>query len=277
MKFKTIFILFNIIILFSFLFIFLLPLLLLDASYSLLFWAKNWPLALFFVAILFVFNLFFASNWKLFLLVEKEDWPKLAELLRIELFQKHRFTRRNIRLFINASLLRSDMASVDSLEALLRERDPRTLRREATLFGTSWLLRNDNAGAEKFLEPWLSAKGVENQDWILFYYAFIMILQKKSAEAIPHLEKLLASSDTVLALLSIYLYGSLCTAAEKDPLERGRMAAVAEAKRSALAKKFSAERWSKETERAKGEVHIVILSKLIDEAGAWMFGGEKAV
>ncbi len=275
MKFKTIFILFNIIILFSFLFIFLLPLILLDASYSFLFWGKNWPLALFFVAILLVFNMFFASNWKLFLLVEKEDWPKLADLLKVQLFDKRRFSRRNIRLFINASLLRSDMAAVDSLETLLREKNPAALRREATLFGTSWLLRNDNAGAEKFLYPWLSAKGVENQNWIRFYYAFVLILQKKSIDSVPLLEELMKSTDMVLALLSAYLYGSMGAAAEKNIAQRERMVAAAEDKRLAFAKKFSAERWSKETERSKGEVHIVILSKLIDEAGAWMFGGVK--
>ncbi|MBU0935154.1 MAG: hypothetical protein KKI09_07255 [Spirochaetes bacterium] len=274
MKFKTIFILFNIIIAISFLFIFFMPVFILGSAYGLSFWGKNWPLALFFVGILAVFNAFFISNWKVFTLIEAENWEELSKILSIRLFEKKQFSRRNVRLFVNASLLRSDSEAIKRLENTLQAEKPALLCREATLFGTAWLLRNDPAGAEQFLTPWLDNKNVDNRDWLNFYYAFSLILQKRALEATSRLEALLNKPDRVLALLAAYLYGSLCVIAAPE-VDREHMRLKAEARRQDLAKAFTPERWSRETERAKGEVHVVVLSKLIDEAGTWMFKAAK--
>lgn len=273
MKFKTIFILFNIIIIISFLFIFFMPVLMLGTAYGLSFWQKNWPLAIFFMAILSAFNLFFIANWRVFSLIESEQWDELNKVLGHRLFEKRSFSRRNVRLYVNACLLRSDSAAIERLQHALEEHKPGLLKREATLFGTAWLLRNDPVGAEAFLGQWLSQKGVDNHAWLRFYYAFSLILQKRAAEASPHLEALLASGDKVLALLAAYLFGSLCAVASSDTAETQRIQSMAEARRQELAQTFTAERWSKETERSKAEVHVVVLTKLIDEAGGWMFRG----
>ena len=77
MKFKTIFLLFNIIIVISFVFIFFMPVFMLGADYGITFWQKNWPLAIFFVLILAAFNGFFLSNWQVFSLIEAERWDSI--------------------------------------------------------------------------------------------------------------------------------------------------------------------------------------------------------
>ncbi len=269
MKFKTIFALFNAILIFSFAFIFFMPFLLLGAEYSMPFWAKNWPLFLFFTAVLIGFNAFFVSNWQLFTLLESEDWDALGDLLGARVFEKKRYDRRTVRLLVNTALLRGDMAVVEKLESVLRSEKPVALRRDAVLFGAAKLLKNDTQASVVFLDEFADGKGVENPAWIAFYHAFSLVLVKRSPEAAPELEALIGSRDHVLAVLSAYLLGTLC-APSAAAVERDRLVGLAEARRADLFKRFGAIKWAREVERAKGEIHVVILSRILDEASAWL-------
>ena len=73
MKFRLIFIVFNVVLVISFLVIYVTPLLILGWSYTRIFWANNWYLPVIFVGIIGVLNAYFASNRKLFRLLENED------------------------------------------------------------------------------------------------------------------------------------------------------------------------------------------------------------
>jgi len=278
-KFKTIFVLFNVLLIFSFAFIFFMPLYLLGSDFLGTFWTTNWPLFLFFALVLVSFNAFFVANWRLFSLLEAEDWDGLGTLLSGRVFEKGRYDRRTVRLFINTALLRSDLPAIERLESTLRERRPKALRRDALLFAAARLLKNDAEASVAFLEEF--ARGGGRPDWLDFYYAFSLVLARRTGDAAPRLEPLLSAKDPVLALLAAYTLGVLC-APSASPEERSRRASLAEGRRDALARRFGAatggpasrgaERGSREIERAKGEVHIVILSKIVDEAGAWLFG-----
>lgn len=284
MKFKTIFVLFNVLLVFSFAFIFFMPFFLLGTEFLSTFWLKNWPLFTFFALVLIGFNAFFASQWRLFTLLEAEDWAGLADLLKVRVLDKGRSDRRTVRLFINTSLLRGDVASIERLESVLRERRPAALRRDALLFGAARLLKGDAPSSLAFLSEFVDAKGCDNPEWLGFYYAFALVMDKRAAEAAPRLEKALGSKDPVLALMAAYTLGSLCAPAA-NPEEKARLSSLADSTRITLAGRFGAmavsgaakgtERWSREIERAKGEVHIVILSKILDEAGAWLFGAKE--
>jgi hypothetical protein len=269
MKFKTIFALFNAILIFSFAFIFFMPFLLLGAEYSMPFWAKNWPLFMFFTAVLIGFNIFFISNWRLFTLLESEDWEALGSLLETRVFEKKRYDRRTVRLLVNTALLRGDMVVVEKLESVLRQAKPVALRRDAVLFGAARLLQNDAQASVLFLGEFADGKGVENPAWIIFYHAFALVLVKRALEAAPMLEASLGSRDYVLAVLSAYLLGTLCAPAV-HAVERERLVGLAEATRAALFKRFGAIKWAREVERAKSEIHVVILSRILDEASAWL-------
>ncbi len=271
MKFRTIFILFNAVIVISFLFVFLMPFFLLGPEYSLSFWTGNWYLALVFVLLIGGLNAFFIANWKVFILVEREDWGALAAHLVDRIFTRKRYGSRHVALLVNAYLLQSDVEGIERLERELGEKRPELLRKNAVLFGVTRLLRNRPAEAEAFFARFLEAKDVENREWLRFDYAFSLVLQRKAAEALPRLRGGLASRDAVLSLLAAYLLGSLGAAAASTEAERAELVALADATRERLKKRFPGQRWNREVERAKSEVHIVILSKLIDDAGRWLF------
>jgi len=271
MKFRTIFILFNVVILVSFCFVFLFPFFVLGTGPSLSFWKTNWYLALFFLLILAALNAFFLINRKVFTLVEREDWKALAEHLGQEIFVKGRYRSSSVKLLVNAYLLESNVEGIDRLEGELAAKKPALLRSNALLFGVARLLRSRPAEAESFFARFLDAKDVESREWLRFDYAFSLVLQKRIADALPFLRGGLESRDAVLALLSAYLVGSLGAAGAASAQERTEVKDLAEGTRARLRARFTPLRWSKEVERAKNEVHIVILSKLIDDAGGWLY------
>jgi hypothetical protein len=271
MKFRTIFILFNVVVITSFLFIFFLPFALLGPGTSLTFWKGNWYLALVFVALIAGLNSFFLANRKTFLLVEREDWGELSAYLVGLMFPKGRFRSGRVRLLVNSYLLQSDIGGIERLEAELGAKRPDLLRKNALLFGVTRLLRGDTAGAEAFFEPYLGARDVESREWLRFDYGFSLVLQKKYGASRPYLEEGCASRDAVLCLLSAYLLGSVGAAFASDESGKAEAGAMAEAARARLRKRYSTAKWNREVERAKSEVHIVVLSKLIDDAGRWLF------
>ena len=77
MKLKAVFLLFNAVLVASFLLIFLMPLFLLGAGSFPLFWGRNWIIGVVFLATLAAVNLYFALNWRIFTSLEREDWPAL--------------------------------------------------------------------------------------------------------------------------------------------------------------------------------------------------------
>ena len=116
MKFKGIFVIFNSVVAFSFLFVFLMPLFVLDGAAYGIFLASNWYLAKAFLGVMGVLNAYFIVNWKIFRLLEREDWPALNEVLKNRLFEQKRYTSRDVALFVNTSLLMSDISSIERLE-----------------------------------------------------------------------------------------------------------------------------------------------------------------
>jgi hypothetical protein len=270
MKFKTIFALFNIVLVLSFTFILVMPFFLLGAEYSLSFWARNWPLIIFFVIVLAGFNTFFVVNWRLFSALEAEDWQAVSSILSDRVLRQHKHDRRTIRLLLNTALLKGDVELVRKVEKELRDNRPAALRRDAVLFGVALLLRNDPAASERFLAPFLDGHGVDNAKWLGFYHAFSLVMQKRAYEAVGLLQPYLDADDPVLALLSAYLTGTLCASAV-DAGKREELLAEAQRVRTRLAGRYTSLRWAKESERAKGEMHIVILSKILDDASAWLF------
>ncbi len=276
MKFRTIFTLFNVVILSSFAFVFLMPVFALGPGATLEFWKDNWYLGLFFILLVAGLNAFFLANRRVFVLVEREDWGGLSAYLVKTMFgagpsRPGRFRSSRVRLLINAYLLQSDAEGIARLEAELAAKRPDLLRRNALLFGVTRLLSGRNADAESFLKDYLGAKDADSPDWLGFDYGFSLIMQKRIAEARPYVEAALSSRDAVLRALAAYILGTLCADAEASEESRESAREKASSARALLRKAFSEARWAKEVERAKGEVHIVILSKLVDEAGRWLF------
>ncbi len=187
------------------------------------------------------------------------------------MYPKSRFRTSRVRLLVNSFLLQSDIDGIEGLEAELSSKRPDLLRKNALLFGVTRLLRNKSEAAESFFKPYLDSKDVESLDWLRFDYGFSLVLQKRLADALPYLEEGILARDPVLCLVAAYLLGSVGAAAAREDSERAAIVARADAARERLRARYSSAKWSKEVERSKSEVHIVILSRLIDDAGRWLY------
>jgi hypothetical protein len=270
MKFKTLFLMFNAVVLFSFLLVFLSPLFVLGMSSFLLFWKANWLLGIAFIIILVGLNTFFALNWKLFSLLENEDWPGLSAYLGERIKSGKPYGEREIKLYLNTLLLLSDVSSIDLLEQQLKTTKPKLLEKKALFFGITRLLKNDYAQAESFLAPYVGKKGVNDADWLRFDYCFALALQKRWADAYQALRPLDGAKSPVLRALG----GSFISLMYPQLPEADREQAQAESAKikADLTKKVNKSRWDKEVRYAKEDIQGVILAKVIDEAGTWLFG-----
>ena len=267
MRFKLIFILFNLVIVVSFLAIYLMPLLMLDLDYAKFFWSRNWGLPLVFLAIIGLLNTYFILNWKLFTLLEREEWPALITHLERRIYDKKLIITQQVKILANAYLVRSDVESIGKLENFIREQKPGILAKFAVVFGVPHLLKNDAAEMAGYFSQFRHVKGGDGA-WIRWDYGFALILKGNTEEAETALAELAAEKlEPILLLLTIYLLFSL------KPNEE--LALLVESKREELLKRFTREKWQGEIERGKGSIQVVILQRLIEEATEWLFSENK--
>ncbi len=264
MRFKIIFILFNLVIIVSFLAIYFMPLIMLDLDFAKSFWSRNWGLPVLFLVIIGLLNTYFIVNWKLFTLLEREDWPALIAHLEHRIYNKKIIIGQQVKILANAYLVRSDLESIAKLENFIREQRPKLVPKFALVFGVPYLLRNDPEEMVRYFSEFTYLKGAEGA-WLRWNYAFARILNGDTREAEETLTALCREKlEPVLALLSIYLLQSI------EPKEEGL--ALVEEKRQKLLDRFSREKWEKEIARSRSSIQVVVLQKLIEEATEWLFG-----
>ncbi len=265
MRFKTIFIIFNIVILFSFLFIFFMPLILLGADHFGDFFQKNWFIVILFVAALGIFNAYFIRNWYLFQLLEKEDWVTLISYLEKRIIQDHSFRRSYIKILINAYLVTSNTAAIMNLKNHISENKPTLIKYLALQFGIPYLLDNKPEESERYFGKLLTERGVKDIDWIRWNYAFSLMQLKQFEGAKAEYERFMThKSDPILHLLSLYMLNSF---PQVDTAIRQKM----ESNIADFKKKYTPTSWQVRIERSKGNIQTLIFSKLISDAADWIF------
>lgn len=269
MKFRTIYALFNAVIVVSFLFVFFLPLALLGWDYTLTFWRGSWYLALLFLALLAVLNAFFLANRKVFAYFEREDWDGLSAWLVDRIFVRHRYGSLHVRYLVDTWFIQGDIEGFTRLEEELRSRKPRLLRKSAVIFGFVRILKGQSAEAEEFLRPWLGMRDIDDWEWLRFGHAFALVLQRKIAEARPGLVQGAASRDPVLALLAAWLLDTVVVPSGAGGRDE-EAAALVEKTKTELRKRFPGPRLGAEIDKAKGEFHVVVLSRPLADARKWL-------
>lgn len=272
MKFKTIFLIFNAVVLVSFLFVFFAPMLVLDAAYAAAFLARNWFLALAFLAILGALNFFFIRNWKLFKLLESEDWPALASYLSEEINDKGRISNRTVKVYVNSLLLLSDLDGIEKLEALLRSKRPKLLTRNALLFGVTKLLKGDYRAARDFLSGYAGNKGCDDRDWLSFDLAFAELVLKDWQAALPLLEPLSKKRDLILRSLAGFYLDILSGRTQGADAQRAK--AAAEGVKAEVIKHFKRKAWESRAAEAREDIKGVVLTKMIEDAAEWIYGSD---
>jgi hypothetical protein len=267
MKFKTIYIIFNAVILLSFGFIFLMPLFLLGSDYFTLFVSKNWIAGALFLLTLIIINGYFLWNWKLFRLLESEDWRGLIHLLEQRVYQKGRFRKGTIKMLINAYIVTSSIDKISALESHLRDKKPSLLGTFALQFGIPYLLKmkDEPKAAETYFGRAAERADASHRDWLRWSYASSLLLERQfDAARVTLLELLDQKLDPVLELLTVH---GLSFFTGVDPKLTDRV----ERERDRLARRFTPDQWDRKIEANSRHIQIVLFNGIIRDAKRWLF------
>lgn len=260
MKFKALFILFNVVIVVSFLFIFLMPVFVLGGDFVRVFWQDNWYISILFVVVLVLLNWYFVRNWKLFTLLEEQDWPGLIGYLESRIYEDARADLSHLRILVNAYVVTANMEKIGALEAHIRGYYPHLLPKLAIVLGVPHLLRNDADDMIAYFGDLKDEKRCPERDWIRWDYAFALISRGRALDAKPFLVSIADESrDPLLLLLTAYLLEAYH---DREDEARAKRAEV----RSKLTKRYRRDDWVRLRERGQRNLQVVVLSRLIEEA-----------
>lgn len=277
MKFTSVFILFNSIILIFLAFVFIVPSLVLGFEDGLTFWQAVWPLALLLTLLLGGLDAFYFYNRRLLFLLEREDWPALTQYLEQRIFRRGRYASPLVRLLASSYLVLSDYPAALALENKAAIANPAAVARNALIFGSARILsRNYSAAAHFFAEQLEPGRGKRrrrpDRPWLELCQGYALLLDGQYESAAERLKPLArASADALIAGLAAYfldeylLRGLAGQAYEiSSAANEGR-----ERVRKALPLRAA---WDKERSAIETEVHGVILSRYLGMAAVWLYG-----
>jgi hypothetical protein len=273
MRIKFIVIICNLLIVFFLAVIALTPFAIFGPELAADFFRAAWPLALLLILAMAGLNVFFLLNHRLFLLLEREDWPALVEYLERRVLRRGRYSPRLTRLLANSCLVMGDMAGVLRLENKVAIARPVLLEENALLFGAARLLGGDPAGAAVFFRTRLEKAAAKRRSpdalWLRWYYGFSQFLAGAADRAEAEFWELAAAADPLVAGLSAYFLAGPLPRFSARPAEcRARAGEGREQVRQSL-KTIAG--WNRTAAKIETEVYAAIIKKYINEAGAWLF------
>jgi hypothetical protein len=271
MKFKAVFIFFNIIFILFLALICLMPGFVLGPELTAAFWRTNWFPVLILGIVLAGFDGYFIVNRKLYTLLEKEDWPALVHYLEDRVVRRGKFSPRLVRLLANIYLVLSDSPSVMSLENKAAIAKPSLVEANVLVFGTARILGRDINGAAHFFGSRLDSAKPALKQWVRWYYGFSLLLGKQYQAAADEFSLLVKHSPDPLisGLASFFLINILSTAL---PDSAGELTGAANNGRDRVRKALRNRRgWSRETSALSTEIHAAALAKYLEEAGNWLY------
>lgn len=233
------------------------------------------PLLIFTVLLLGSLGIFFFFNYRLFSLLEREDWPALAYYLEQKIFVKGRYNTRNVRLLASSYLVISDYQSVLKLESKAQLAKPSVIGKNVLIFGAARVLSGKHTEATAFFKTYLDKGNVKSKagQWVRWYYGFSQLLSGAFTAVKPEFSSLIDSSnDVFITGLSAYFLQSSISKYCENPDEC--IAAAKKGKERVISALKSIEGWKKEADKMGTEIHIAIIKKYIDEAGVWVFDGD---
>lgn len=271
MKFKSIFILLNVTLFLFLIILVLLPFFMLGASFMGFFWQLNWLFILILLMLITGFNVFYFINRQLFSLLEKEDWPALIRHLESRVIQKGRYSPQLVRLLANTYLVLSDSAAVMSFENKVAIIKPALLQANMLVFGTARILGGDISGAIRFFQTRKAAAKREQKDWVCWYYAFALLLDRRFEDAAGEFSLLSAmSNDGIIAGLSSYFLAE--NIARSLPQKRQEFTGTVAQGRERVLKTLPRQKdWQREVSRLSTEIHAAVLAKYMAETAHWLY------
>ncbi len=271
MKFKTVFVVFNTIVLLSFLMVFALPFFILDGDHASSFWQNNWYVLLALVLVLAVVNSYFIANWRLMVLLEREDWPAVGEYLEKVVIRRKNWSPRLVHLLASTYLVLSDITALRTLETKAAREKPRALEDHALVFGIGRILAKDSAGARSFFSERIERAGRRADDWLRWYHGFSALLDhdhEAAAEAFISLAPL--SKDYLLMALSLYYLEDLVDVLPSDAASN--VSRIMPLLKDRILKRFPHRGdWERELARSRTDIHVVVLSRTVADTSKRLY------
>jgi hypothetical protein len=258
-----------------FLFVLVLPNLFLGTGIAGAFWRSAWPLAVLLVLILLGMNGFYLLNYRLFYLLEREDWPALVLYLEDRVIKRGHYSSLLVRLLVNAYLVLSDYQAVMNLETKMAIAKPRLVDANALTFGIARILGKDYAEAAWFFEEKARKSKRGTAAWVRWYAGFSLLLNRKGDQAADRFTEIAGEEgNPVLAGLSSYFLAENLT--RMLPLRsQGLMTTAMDGRKRVCAALPDQDAWNKEVEKIRSEVYGMILSKYFDETSNWLYSGKE--
>jgi len=220
------------------------------------------------------FNLFYIFNRKLFLLLEKEDWPALVRYLEDKVIQKGNYSPRYVRLLANSYLVLSDSEAVMLLENKIALAKPSMLDTYALIFGTARILGSDITGAIHFFETRKDTVKAESKEWVYWYHGFSLLLDRqfeKAEESFSFLARI-SKNGVITGLSSYFLYHTIAPTLPETE-EEIKKDAIAGKER--VLKTFpKIENWKREISKLSTEIYAAAISKYMEETGFWLYANK---
>ena len=270
MKFKYLMIAFITIILIVILAAVFLPQFLIGHELAVSFQYITLPLLVVMGSLLVFMTIFFLLNYRLFSLLEREDWPALSYYLEQFVYVRGKYSPRKVRLLASSYLVITDYASVLKLEGKVMQAKPSLIGKNALIFGAARVLSGDTKGAAAFFHTYMDHGKAGEKQWMRWFFGFCQLLSGEFVKAEREFTLMARNSnDALITGLCSYFLQTSVAKYSKDPddcrysAENGRHRVVSVLKNISL--------WKKEANRMGTEIHIAIIRKYIDEAGAWLY------
>ena len=220
--------------------------------------------------LLIIMSLFIFFNYRLFSLLEREDWPALAYYLEQKVYIKRRYTYRNVRLLASSYLVISDYSSVLNLEAKTHLAKDSLIPKNILVFGAARILSGGYAEAALFFRKYQKKCKDSDRYWVRWYIGFSNLLAGDfGASELEFTSLAVSCGDAVISGLSAYFIANSLEKKSQDPqkcraaLQQGRTRVVSALK--------NIRGWKKEIEKMGTDIHTAIIRKYIDAAGVWLF------
>lgn len=270
MKFKFLFITFNIVLITTFLFIFFIPLAILGTNFTKNFWNSNWILFLIFLFFIVLINTLFIKNRRLLLLLEAEDWPALTMFLEHKIYVKKHISKRSVKMLCDSYMVLSDFAGVQRLSVFVSKEKPSVFIKCLLSFSAVLVVQKKPSEAAMLIESYADAKSVQKSQWIQWYYAFAVYATHDYEKA----QKLFCgvlqnTSNTIIAALCVFLLEDRISLHTADSY--AAITSTVTNRKTEIITKFSLPAFEKAIECEKTDLPIVVLSSLLDDTKKYFY------
>jgi hypothetical protein len=233
-------------------------------------WNVTWPIFIIMAMLLISIVVFFLINYRLFTLLEREDWPALAYYLEQKIFGKNQYSSRNVQLLATSYLVLTDYPSVLQLENRALIAKPSAVEDNILIFGAARILSGNYREASVFFKTYFEKGRTKEEQWLRWFYGFSQMLARVFTQAELEFKSLAISSPNLLitGLSSYFLYNNLA----KYSLKPAECRTTAENGKDRVKKSLVNQKgWKKEKKQIETEIHASIIMKYISEAETWLY------